>query len=581
MVLALALALAAPGAALAQAPEPVHLDGSPLDIFTSAGGSIQAAVDGYGTGEFYSPRSSDPEGNPIPNPDPNFGFGVGVFDGQGGMDYYSRFASSAGPLPNPEGPFLAPGDPATLTTNWTIPDAQGAPLLRVTQVLAYSNGSREFDATWTIDNVGSAPVNFRAGVGGDFAIRGSDSGIGFLTPGPPRFVGGVNPNVGAAGGFVEDTPWSAWQVSQYSDVGSNLRGTGLNNQIVTTIVDNGAAVQWSNFEPPNAPLSPTDPPAVFSTGMRFIETLGLDPVTQTKQTGEEAVVNATLGDVNGNPAADQPLRWQVSGPNFASGAVTTNDQGRARIGWIGGQPGEDQLTVYNDANGNESPDFDETQASATVTWEGPSGPILGQSVNVRETAGNVRVQLPKGSTAARAKALGLPPAAAERFIPLTAARSIPLGSTLDTRRGTVNLLSAAGRQNANNSAYNGANFRGGTFRIGQKGSGLTELSMKGGGLGACETRVPRGGAKKVWVHAARRSRKLFGSGRGRFRTRGRNSSATVRGTKWLQKDTCKGTLTTVQRGSVVVRDFAKGKKVVLKKGGKRTRYLARAPKRRR
>ena len=75
-----------------------------------------------------------------------------------------------------------------------------------------------------------------------------------------------------------------------------------------------------------------------------------------------------------------------------------------------------------------------------------------------------------------------------------------------------------------------------------------------------------------------RSRRLLGNTRrGRFRTRGRNSTATVRGTIWLTKDTCKGTLTVVRKGVVVVRDLRKRRTRTLRKGG---RYLARAAKRR-
>jgi ferric-dicitrate binding protein FerR (iron transport regulator) len=91
--------------------------------------------------------------------------------------------------------------------------------------------------------------------------------------------------------------------------------------------------------------------------------------------------------------------------------------------------------------------------------------------------------------------------------------------------------------------------------------------MGGGNLNACNIGIPRGGA------ARKRGRRLFGNARGRFRTRGRNSSATVRGTKWSMLDTCAGTLTTVQRGSVLVRDFRLKKNKVVKAGHK---YLARS-----
>jgi hypothetical protein len=67
--------------------------------------------------------------------------------------------------------------------------------------------------------------------------------------------------------------------------------------------------------------------------------------------------------------------------------------------------------------------------------------------------------------------------------------------------------------------------------------------------------------------------RLWGNGKGRFRTNGRYSSATVRGTIWLVEDRCEGTLTKVRRGTVQVRDFKRRKTVTVKAGHS---YLARA-----
>ena len=67
-------------------------------------------------------------------------------------------------------------------------------------------------------------------------------------------------------------------------------------------------------------------------------------------------------------------------------------------------------------------------------------------------------------------------------------------------------------------------------------------------------------------------RRLFGDGKGSFRTRGRNAAATVRGTRWGVQDRCDGTLVAVQRGRVEVRDFVKRKTVILRTG---KTYLAR------
>ena len=47
----------------------------------------------------------------------------------------------------------------------------------------------------------------------------------------------------------------------------------------------------------------------------------------------------------------------------------------------------------------------------------------------------------------------------------------------------------------------------------------------------------------------------------------------MRGTRWLVEDRCDGTLTRVTKGSVVVRDFARDKRKILRAGES---YLARA-----
>ena len=82
-----------------------------------------------------------------------------------------------------------------------------------------------------------------------------------------------------------------------------------------------------------------------------------------------------------------------------------------------------------------------------------------------------------------------------------------------------------------------AEFYEGVFKVTQTGSvtnlALTEplASCRGGGRSAAATK--------------KKQRHLWGDGKGSFRTAGKYSSATVRGTKWLVKDSCAGTLTRV------------------------------------
>ena len=118
-------------------------------------------------------------------------------------------------------------------------------------------------------------------------------------------------------------------------------------------------------------------------------------------------------------------------------------------------------------------------------------------------------------------------------------------------------------------------FSGGLFQLLQsrkkRDKGLTELRLKGSTFKRC---TARGGGKRATASLSRRTvRRLRGSARGRFRTTGRNSSATVRGTVWTVTDRCDGTLTSVQRGKVAVRDFRKKKTIVVRAG---KHYLARA-----
>ena len=56
----------------------------------------------------------------------------------------------------------------------------------------------------------------------------------------------------------------------------------------------------------------------------------------------------------------------------------------------------------------------------------------------------------------------------------------------------------------------------------------------------------------------KRVRRLWGDGKGSFRTSGRYSAATVRGTRWLTEDRCDGTITRVVRGEVRGRRLRRG-----------------------
>jgi streptogramin lyase len=184
-------------------------------------------------------------------------------------------------------------------------------------------------------------------------------------------------------------------------------------------------------------------------------------------------------------------------------------------------------------------------------------PVLGESVNLHPLSGSVRVKAPGART----------------FHALGAGAQLPVGTTVDTRAGRIVLQSA---RDARGRTQNGT-FWGGVFQIRQRkhGKGMTDLVLRGGGFSRC-------GAHRASVSVLARDakkgkrrvvRRLWGKdNHSRFRTHGRDSVATVRGTRWVTTDRCDGTLTRVTQGKVSVRDLHRKRSVLVSAGHA---YLAR------
>jgi hypothetical protein len=180
----------------------------------------------------------------------------------------------------------------------------------------------------------------------------------------------------------------------------------------------------------------------------------------------------------------------------------------------------------------------QTTPGSTVT---PSAPVLGQTVSVTVVRGTVLARLPGAAS----------PVAVE------GATSIGVGAILDTRRGVVELTTALPDRRKQR-----VTVHGGLFQVRQptSGRGMTELVLRG-------PKPSCGGAHAAATSGRRPPRQLWASDHhGRFRTRGSNAVATVRGTSWYMADRCDGTYTRVKRGSVSVRDVRSGRTVVLRAG---------------
>ena len=149
---------------------------------------------------------------------------------------------------------------------------------------------------------------------------------------------------------------------------------------------------------------------------------------------------------------------------------------------------------------------------------------------------------------------------------ITDAASIPVGSIVDARKGTVVLSSAV-----SGAASQTGTFHGGIFQVRQAAGagGMTELVLRGP-LPVCAA----GGARAAAVRrpSARRARCGDATITGASARRGSNSVATVRGTAWYVEDRCDGTLTRVSKGSVSVRELHRKRTVIVNAGKS---YLAR------
>ena len=197
-------------------------------------------------------------------------------------------------------------------------------------------------------------------------------------------------------------------------------------------------------------------------------------------------------------------------------------------------------------------------------------PALGRRIVVEPSGGAVTA----ASAATTALRLRLP--AVRRFVPLFDHLNLPVRSLIDTKSGKARVASRAVRTSRRR-RLNAGVFSGGLFQVLQSRSrrrrGLTELRLKGSSFRRC--RVGSARARSAARRYSRRTvRRVRGNGRGRFRTRGRYSAATVRGTTWTVADRCDGTLTRVRRGRVVVRDFRRKRSIRLRAGKS---YLARVP----
>ena len=192
-------------------------------------------------------------------------------------------------------------------------------------------------------------------------------------------------------------------------------------------------------------------------------------------------------------------------------------------------------------------------------------PAPGQTAIVRTISGEVFVKLPGRSLKQNGG-----------FIPLKGVASVPVGSTVDARKGELEMKSAANGFAASDkrAKQQTARIKAGMFAIKQKRlkKGAPKKASISTDIGllsppAAEAACQKGPSKGI-------VRSLSMTAKGFYRALGGATNATARNATFVTTDRCDGTVTEVGRGRVTLAfKDSKKKPVVVKAGGA---YLAKA-----
>ncbi len=343
----------------------------------------------------------------------------------------------------------------------------------------------------------------------------------------------------------------------------------------------GGSAYFSLEEPPvntaigvggTAPQSPgVSPPTVTTTGATFSTFVNPNGSSTTAYFQYGIDRRYTMAGGSGIDYTNStPV--QTVGSDFANHLVTATVSGLVPNALY-----HVRLVAMNPSGTTFGPD----QTFTTKKDPPPPPPVLGKTVNASPVSGVVFIKPPPGKTLGRAgdsAALSK----GQGFVPLTEARSIPIGSEFDALHGSLKMVSATGQVGKTQTAT----LAGGIFKLNQARRGITkgltdftlqESAFRGAPTyGTCKAKGKGKKAADQATIAALSSKTLQllkVSGHGKFKTTGRYSSATVRGTIWTIADRCDGTLTHVIRDTVLVQDFVRHKTILLHAGQS---YLAAA-----
>jgi hypothetical protein len=444
--------------------------------------------------------------------------------------------------------------------------------------------------------------------GGGYLI--SDTGINCIRRVAPngdlvRFAGAANGAAGAAGdgGQARSAQLSSpGDVAVAGDGSVFIADTGNNrirriapNGVISTIAGSTAGFSGDGGPAAMAKLNGPRDLAVGSDGSLLVADTGNNRIRQISTSG---IINTVAGSAtpgpggDGSPAVDAQLNSPTSLVALPNGGFLVSDASNDRVRRVtplgaiftaagtqpglGGDGGLAKNAQLNDPEGITArpgggfvvADTTNARVRGVSDIGAVPGAAIKRSMNIEPSMGAVVVQ----------------PAGQRNFLPLKEEDLIPLGSTIDTRKGFATIAV----QRGTGKLEPGFVFDG-SFTVSQGGASadpVTELAMVDPLV--CPTPAKKAKARKasttlastaafsapapVAFTAAKRrpkakyQRRLWVDAHGKYRIRSRRVAAIEKGTKWRVMDACDRSSVTVASGKVVVRDLKTNKLTTVRAG---------------
>jgi streptogramin lyase len=410
----------------------------------------------------------------------------------------------------------------------------------------------------------SAPKDIVTGPDGNlwFTLNADQGGIGRITPegAITEFSYGLTLNSGPVG-ITAGADGNLWFTESTKPAIGRITTDGHITEYFNGLVS--IVNPWS--------IAPGPDGNMWFTGNSpgLVGRLTLPPLVRALDADEITTTSARLrGKVRPNSQAtdyyfeysrvgDDVSPKTETGTEYAGSGIDLNVVSTPVTGLSADTEYEFRLVATNDSGKTKGPVVvfktppvaKEEPAPPPAVEEVKAEPDFAKSIVV-EPEGKIKVKAPGGDWAT-----------------LPAGAELPVGAAVDARQGRVDLTS----EGCDGGTQTGT-FGGGVFSVRQppSGCGRVDVYLRGGNFRQCRSlgahRRARGGSVAS-ASRARRVRRLWGrdSG-GQFRSHGRHSHATVRGTRWVTVDRCDGTVTRVTEGAVAVRDYTRRRTVVVRAG---------------